>query len=285
MKPGETKMKNKPYLLFDAGGTLVFPDQGFLVEIAREYDIELNDTQLFNGYYSLIHNLDRQANKYGYFSRNPWPNGYTYSLLRTIGVQEPKARIIGEIANRRHEVKSLWTFTFSWVYEILTYLKDEGYRMSVISNSDGRIGQVLKDLALDRYFEEVFASGTLGVEKTDAAIYEIALDRLKISPIDALYIGDVFTVDIKGANLVGMGAIHIDPLGLYASCPGVHLENITCLGRWLPIYENYAEFLLTKFFPYKMDSNLLLLEKYRIYSLSTGNTFVAYSTPSSSLGR
>jgi len=277
-------MENKPYLLFDAGGTLVFPDQTFLIEIAREYDIELNDTQLFHGYYYLIYNLDQQANKFGYFPHNPWPNGYTYSLLRTIGIQESKARILGEIANRRHKVKSLWTFTFPWVYEILTYLKDEGYRMSVISNSDGRIGQVLRDLDLDCYFDEVFASHTLGVEKPKTAIYEIALHRLNVSPVDALYIGDVFAVDTKGANLAGMGAIHIDPLGLYVSFPGIHLENITWLDKWLPIYQNYPEFFATNLFPYKMDSNLFLLEKYRNYPVSRENTFEAYSIPSSSLG-
>jgi len=283
-------MKNKPYLLFDAGGTLVFPDQKFLIEIAQGYGLELDDARLFNGYYSLICSLDQQANKYGRFPCKPWPNGYAYSLLKTIGIQEPKARLLGEIANKRHKVKSLWTFTFNWVYAALTLLKREGYRMSVISNSDGRIGQVLKDLNLDCYFEQVFASHTLGIEKPDVAIFEIALDNLKVKATDAIYIGDVFEVDIKGANLAGVGAIHIDPLGLYSSFPGVHLENITWLHKWLSAYEYYPQILATDLFPCKKDNDLFLTTKYRNFNVpidhisSHDNSLETYPTSSLPVG-
>jgi HAD superfamily hydrolase (TIGR01549 family) len=268
-------MNNKPYLLFDAGGTLVFPDQVFLGKTAHKYGIALNDKELFKGYYKLIYELDRQARQQGFFSQRPWPNGYAYSLLRTLGIQENKARVIGEIVNERHKFQSLWTYTFAWVYWTLKLLKNLGYRMSVISNSDGNIKRVFRDLALDCYFDEVFDSHALGVEKPDAAIFEIALNKLMISPADAVYIGDVYEVDIKGANLAGLGAIHLDPLSLYRDFPGVRLKNVSLLKQWLS--EEYPKLSASDLFPYQQNRNQKFLTEQQRTSPKAIDQISAYN--------
>jgi phosphoglycolate phosphatase-like HAD superfamily hydrolase len=127
----------------------------------------------------------------------------------------------------------LWTFTFKWVREALSCLATQGYRMSVISNSDGRTAQVFCDLRLAHYFEHIFDSKTLGVEKPDPAIFEVALNKLNVAPADVLYIGDIFYVDVLGANQAGLGGLHLDPLRLYRGWPGVHLRDVRDLPGWL----------------------------------------------------
>ncbi len=52
---------SKPYLLFDAGGTLVFSDQFFLSAAARMHGTELAHELLFKAYYELIYTLDSQS--------------------------------------------------------------------------------------------------------------------------------------------------------------------------------------------------------------------------------
>jgi len=227
------KLRPKPYLLFDAGGTLVFPNQSFLVQEARKQGIELTETQLSDGYYRLIHALDRQADSQSSKFPDPWPNGYAYALFEILGIAGPATDAIAKAFQERHCRKNLWTFTFNWVREALDCLTMQGYRMSVMSNSDGRTVRVFQDLGLDHYFEHIFDSKILGLEKPDPAIFREALHEVNVRPADTLYIGDIFYVDVLGANLAGLGGIHLDPLGLYTGWPGVHLCDVRDLPGWL----------------------------------------------------
>lgn len=232
----ENEPRSKPYLLLDAGGTLVFPDQALLIRQAREHGIALTDEQLFNGYYQLIYNFDYQARQQGLFPRDPWPQGYAQSLLTTLGLNNGIASEVNAAVQARHRKKSLWTFTFPWVGETLSRLRALGYRMSVLSNSDGRTERVFQDLGLAHHFERIFDSKFLGCEKPDPAIFELVLRELSLPASDALYVGDIYVVDVLGANRAGIGALHLDPLGLYADWPGVHLPDVCHLPGWLARY-------------------------------------------------
>jgi HAD superfamily hydrolase (TIGR01549 family) len=228
---------SKPYLVFDAGGTLVFPDQVFLIQQAAVHGIELTQEQLSCGYYELIYTLDYQAYRRGRdFPYDPWPQGYACALLESIGIGGPVVKAINQAAQVHHKQRSLWTFTYPWVPKALDDLAQQGYRMSVISNSEDPTGKILRDIGLAHYFDRIFYSAELGVAKPDSRIFERALHDLDLQPADALYIGDVFAVDVRGANSAGVGAIHLDPLGLYAGWPGVHLPDILHLSDWLIQY-------------------------------------------------
>ncbi len=226
----------KPYLLFDAGGTLVFPDQTFLIQQARKHGIVLTHEQLFSGYYQVIYRLDCRFRNENDFPDDSWPENYAYTLFEALGLVTPSTRAVAKAFKARHRCKNLWAFTFDWVRETLSILYAQGYRMSVLSNSDGRTAKVFDDLGLTHYFEYIFDSQRLGIEKPDPAIFEWALRELNLATSDALYIGDVFEVDVRGANQAGLGALHLDPLGLYTDWPGVRIADISDLPRWLAGY-------------------------------------------------
>jgi HAD superfamily hydrolase (TIGR01549 family) len=227
----------KPYLLFDAGGTLVFPDQLFLIQLAQKYGVELTEEQLFSGYYRLIHRLDQKARVQGKLPCDPWlPEGYAYTLFETLDRINTATIAVAQDAETRHHQESLWTFTFKWVPEVLSHLAVQGYRMSVVSNSNGDTDEVFCSLGLAQYFEGIFSSHELGIEKPDPAIFGSVLNKLDLLPADVLYIGDIFEVDVRGANQAGIGALHLDPLGLYDNYPGVHLPDVRHLPGWLARY-------------------------------------------------
>ena len=98
--------------------------------------------------------------------------------------------------------------------------------MAVVSNSDGRVDQILQELDLRKYFELVIDSFVVGVEKPDARIFEIALKQLIWDPEVTIYIGDIFYIDIWGANQAGLGAIHLDRMGLYKDWEGIHIPSV-----------------------------------------------------------
>ena len=64
-------------------------------------------------------------------------------------------------------------------------------------------------------------------------IFLTALEQLGLDPDDAIYIGDVFYIDVWGANQAGLRCIHLDPKNLYSDWPGVHLPTIAHLPTWL----------------------------------------------------
>ena len=49
-------------------------------------------------------------------------------------------------------------------------------------------------------------SRVAGVEKPDPRIFHIALEQLDVAPGDALYVGDVYEVDVVGARNAGLAA-------------------------------------------------------------------------------
>lgn len=230
----------KPYLLFDAGGTLVFPDQNYLKREAAKHDIHLNDRQLYEGYYQLIYRLDvRARSKRHRLPRVPWPKGYAHALLDTLGLSTPAAEAVAAAARVQHRCRNLWTFTFDWVAAVLADLAGRDYRMSILSNSDGRTRDVFKDLGLDGFFERIFDSTEMGIAKPNGNVFKRALADLEMEPAEVLYIGDMYEVDVRGANRAGIGAIHLDPLHLYDTTewPGEHIEDIRGLPSWLETYE------------------------------------------------
>jgi HAD superfamily hydrolase (TIGR01549 family) len=228
---------NKPYLFFDAGGTLAFPDFPYITRIASSAGLELSPEQLFQAHCAMILDLDQRAQSSGHLA-DPFPNGYVRTLLNPLVSQPAILDTIVPLILERDRTQSLWTTTHPWVSATLDSLKAAGYGMSVISNSDGRVGEILSSLGLRPYFDQVFDSHALGVSKPSRRIFQIALQTLDIQPEEALYIGDVYYIDVWGANQAGLGCIHLDPQEYYQGWPGVHLPTVAHLPAMLAHYRH-----------------------------------------------
>lgn len=105
----------------------------------------------------------------------------------------------------------LWSYVLPGTYEALGILQAMGYQMHVISNADGSIEQQLIEGNLRSFFNVVIDSYVVKVEKPNPKIFEIALEKANCKPKESLYIGDIYDIDIVGANSVGMQAVLIDP--------------------------------------------------------------------------
>jgi HAD superfamily hydrolase (TIGR01549 family) len=224
-------MSFKPYLLFDAGGTLVFPDHQYLTEIANDFGVKTTVEFLNQRHCQFVYEIDEYCLRNGTYKS--WPESYPRVLFESLELSDGHLDSIITRVKKRDQRKSLWSFTHPWVSETLSKLSSIGYQMAVISNSTGRAISILEELGLTKYFDRVFDSAILGVEKPHRGIFEIALNELNLQPSDALYIGDVFFIDVWGANHAGIGGIHLDPLGLYQSWSGVHIPSVRYLTDWL----------------------------------------------------
>jgi REG-2-like HAD superfamily hydrolase len=96
------------------------------------------------------------------------------------------------------------------VLPTLAALDDMGIRIGVISNWDYSLHRVLRSLDVHHRFEQVVASLEEGVEKPDARLFQLTLQRFEVSAGEAVHVGDNPLDDLEGAQGVGMAAFLID---------------------------------------------------------------------------
>lgn len=125
---------------------------------------------------------------------------------------ERTAALSAELA--RAEVwDRLWTRVAPGVAESLAALKERGLRLAVVSNADGTVEAKLARAGLAGLFDLVLDSAVVGIEKPDPAIWRLGLEALALSPATCIHLGDLNSVDVKGARRAGLHAVLIDPYG------------------------------------------------------------------------
>jgi HAD superfamily hydrolase (TIGR01549 family) len=94
--------------------------------------------------------------------------------------------------------------------EALERLKSQGFKLAVVSNADGNVEKDAKDFRLAPFFDAIVDSHVVGVAKPDPRIFQIALERLGVTPEQARYAGDIYSIDMVGARAAGIEAALID---------------------------------------------------------------------------
>lgn len=96
-------------------------------------------------------------------------------------------------------------------FSILLYLKSQGYKVGLITNGKQlKQWEKLVRLGVYPFFDDVVTSESVGVEKPDPEIFNIAMERLNVTAGTSLMIGNNFDVDIVGACNAGMQAMIIN---------------------------------------------------------------------------
>ena len=160
---------------------------------------------------------------------------YLETLFRLAGVPEERLGDVRATLWRLHGERHLWTGVDRRTVATLRRLRKAGLRLGVVSNSDGRVDQALAAAGLREYFDVVVDSDLAGVEKPDPRIFSFAIEALGLRPDEVLYIGDIYEVDVVGAEAAGLHAALVDPEGRHAghdvpSAPSV-AELIDLLAR------------------------------------------------------
>lgn len=199
-------------VLFDAGNTLIWLDHPYVVQALRDHGVETTMEALMEAEYgakllfdALGRNseLDDRARGRMFFAE----------IFRAVGVPESEFPSLAQRLFTRHEEKNLWGNVRERTEDTLEELRRRGYRLGVISNADGRAEQALDAVGLREHFELVVDSGLLGIDKPDPRIFQHALERMGgIDPHEAVYVGDIYEIDVQGARAAGMRPVLIDPL-------------------------------------------------------------------------
>ena len=104
----------------------------------------------------------------------------------------------------------LWSLVPEDVPGTLERLQALGFGLAVVSNANGTVRERLRLLGLGRFFPIVVDSHEEKIEKPDPRVFLPALKALGVSPERALYVGDLFHIDVLGARAAGIDAVLLD---------------------------------------------------------------------------
>jgi putative hydrolase of the HAD superfamily len=94
------------------------------------------------------------------------------------------------------------------VMEFLDVCKAAELKMGICSDLTAYIQhRKLRRLGIAHYMDAIVTSEEAGVEKPDERMFLMILEKLGVSPSEALYIGDSFKKDVCGAEAIGMDAL------------------------------------------------------------------------------
>jgi putative hydrolase of the HAD superfamily len=143
---------------------------------------------------------------------------YLSFLLEGLGVSD--AATIEQVAQWRRAYNppaGVWSARDPQALDALALVRGSGARAAAISNSNGSARSMLASVGLGPYLEFVIDSGEVGVEKPDPRIFELALDRARVAASDAAYIGDFYSIDVRGAGAAGLRPVLLDPGGFWGA--------------------------------------------------------------------
>jgi putative hydrolase of the HAD superfamily len=231
-------------LLFDAGNTLMHLDYAFIAGVLAEHGYPRAALDIRIAEYTAKAAIDR------HLAPHPAPDriegllwrdepserpSYFATVLHALGVPDAATQPILDALQTHNQERCLWRVVEPDTGDVLRALRRHGLTLAVISNADGRVEADLERAGLRSHFTAVIDSHVVGVEKPHPAIFNLALERIGALPETAVYVGDVFSIDVLGARRAGLDAVLIDTLGRY---PGnIDCRRISRLGElldWLP---------------------------------------------------
>jgi putative hydrolase of the HAD superfamily len=207
-------------ILFDAGFTLTFHDGARLAAYAAKAGVIADAAALERAERALREEFRETQ---GVVMRTHHDGGFSWherlyrrllALSETPGAPDALDRAATVIL-REHRASNAWRRIGSGVCESLQRLRAAGFKLAVVSNSEGTIEEMLLEIGLRPLFDAVVDSSVVGFTKPDRRIFKIALDRLAVSAADALMVGDSPSADVDGASAAGIRAALIDPYDFY----------------------------------------------------------------------
>lgn len=93
---------------------------------------------------------------------------------------------------------------------VLNRLREQGWRLAVVSNWDERLHRVLQVTGLAPSFEFILPSTEAARPKPDPGIFRQAAQRLGVEVANLLHVGDSRREDWEGATAAGAQALLVD---------------------------------------------------------------------------
>lgn len=204
-------------VLFDAGNTIALPDWTRISRIVENVAGKKFDAEdLQRKISAILSDADNDPDFLNKLAVKLIPVGWHYRrLYGNLGVAEELLEELLAALNAEHKKRHLWTRLNEDAIPVLDELKRLGKKLAVVSNSeDGQVEAILEQMKIVQYFDLYVDSYVIGYAKPDARIFLHTVENLAVLPSEAIYVGDMYTQDVLGAQRAGLRAVLYDPLNL-----------------------------------------------------------------------
>lgn len=110
----------------------------------------------------------------------------------------------------------------------LTELKKRGLVTGLISNIEKNMNQAIEKMGIASKLDVIVTSTDAGTAKPQPEIFHFAMNKVKVLPMESIYVGDQYQVDMAGAKAAGMKGILLDRADYYREqldCPKIKSLN------------------------------------------------------------
>jgi HAD superfamily hydrolase (TIGR01509 family) len=219
---------------FDFGQTLCELDTGLLSRRLAERGLAVAEPRLDAAVIDAWRAYDAAIDQG--LGGHPWKI-LMRELLARAGAPEAS---IGEAVDwlwTEQPLKNLWRRPIEGMIEIVIDLHRAGIAVGVVSNSEGKLAELIDEIGWGAHFPVVADSGKLGLEKPGPAIFQWAAERLGALAGQVVHVGDSLAADVEGALGAGMRAVYFKPRARRPAPVGVKIASDAAglrraLGEW-----------------------------------------------------
>lgn len=159
---------------------------------------------------------DRIEARTGIGFRERWyaaPDRYTAPVRQVLADVGVPADAMDEVCEIRLEFVRHCLVPRPGAVETLEQLRDDGYRIGLITVCSQDVETLWPDSAFAGLFDAEVFSSQIGISKPDPRIYLHCCEELGVDPAAAVFVGDGANDELEGARRVGMRAILIHQHG------------------------------------------------------------------------
>lgn len=196
---------------FDAGQTLIELDTAMLVRRLGGRGVAVTEDALARAQPAAWLTYDEIMKHGGH--KAPWQVFMT-TLLAGAGVADAPAAELSAWLWDEQPRANLWRRPIAGMFELAAELAAAGVPVAILSNSEGRLEELIDEIGWRAPFRAVVDSGRFGAAKPERAIFLHTAAVLGAAPAEVVHIGDSWNADIAGARAAGMRAIWFGPVAM-----------------------------------------------------------------------
>ena len=150
------------------------------------------------------------------------------------GVPSSAARELGAWLWQEQPHQNLWRQPIPGMIELVRELRGAGVPIGIISNSEGRLAELVAELGWSGDFDVIVDSGKIGLDKPDPRIFHHTCAALGVPSSELLHVGDSWEADVLGALGASAHAVWFDsgyrtrelPPNVYGASTAAELRDV-----------------------------------------------------------
>lgn len=150
-----------------------------------------------------------EAKKSGLVAHDAWCTFMRTLLERAGTLGDPRA--LAEWLWTEQPAQNLWRKPLPGMFALLEELSRARVPLGVVSNSEGKLSELMSELGIREHFDAFADSGVLGFEKPDRRIFDFVAGQLGLPTSSLVHVGDAWEADVVGALGAGARAVWFAP--------------------------------------------------------------------------